>query len=389
LCEKAHELEMRVILDAVFNHTGNDSLYFNQYGTYDSIGAYQSEKSKYASFYFEPYWKDGVKKYPSWWDFSNLPRCNGNSPQWRSYIFGEGGIIDKWFSLGIDGIRLDVADELQDDFIEGIRIAVKRNKPDGFIIGEVWKNPMRMNRGYLESGKGMDSVMNYLLVDSLIRYFKYADVSKLESIIQEILIEYPADTIFALMNFTSTHDISRAIEIFACDDFQQYGEWSWNLLNDSLPWIRNHKLSTSQYKRGREIYKAYVFTLVFLPGILSIFYGDEVGLQGIGNLANRAPYPWNKRDKKLLKFFRDMGKVRKKEKFLETAELKVISIDGQKLIFERYDGQSRIIVVVNRTDTYVKCEIPKKYKAYDIVYSLNNSTDHELTPYGGIAVKVK
>ena len=71
--------------------------------------------------------------------------------------------------LGIDGLRLDVADELSDDFIEKIRIAVKRNKVDGFIMGEVWKNPMRMGRGYISSGKCMDTVMNYPLIDALLR----------------------------------------------------------------------------------------------------------------------------------------------------------------------------------------------------------------------------
>ena len=69
---------------------------------------------------------------------------------------------------------------------EKIRIAVKRNKEDGFILGEVWKNPMRMNRGYIESGKGMDSVMNYSLIDALIRYFKYGDVNKFSYIIKDI-----------------------------------------------------------------------------------------------------------------------------------------------------------------------------------------------------------
>ena len=67
---------------------------------------------------------------------------------------------------------------------------IKRNKEDGFILGEVWKNPMRMGRSYIDSGKGMDSVMNYQLVDALIRYFKYSDVNKLDYIIKDIQREY-------------------------------------------------------------------------------------------------------------------------------------------------------------------------------------------------------
>ena len=78
--------------------------------------------------------------------WNNLPVCNGNSPEWIEYITGKGGIIDQWFALGIDGLRLDVADELTDHYINKIYEAVIRNKEDGFILGEVWKNVMRMKR---------------------------------------------------------------------------------------------------------------------------------------------------------------------------------------------------------------------------------------------------
>ena len=302
LCKKAHEKGMKVILDAVFNHTGNDSKYFNEYGTFNTIGAYQSIYSTYAPFYRKHY-NDGKIYYDYWWGMPNLPVCNGYSNEWQNYILGENGVIDKWFNLGIDGLRLDVADELTDEFIEGIRTAVKRNKEDGFILGEVWKNPMRMNRGYIESGCGMDSVMNYQLVDALIRYFKYSDIYKLDYIIKDIKREYPTDTINTLMNFTSTHDISRAINIFSTYDFQEYGEWAWNLLKNDLDWCKNFKLTPSQYQQGKEMYKAYIYTLTFMPGILSIFYGDEIGLEGIGNLANRKPYPWNKQDLDLFRVY--------------------------------------------------------------------------------------
>ena len=269
LCEKAHELDMKVILDAVFNHTGNDSKYFNEYGTYPELGAYQSLDSKYSPFY-RKHDNNGHTEYEYWWGMKNLPECDGNAPEWIDYITGENGIIDKWFDLGIDGLRLDVADELTDNFISLIRKAVKRNKKDGLIIGEVWKNPMRMNREYISSAKEMDSVMNYLLVDALLRYYKYADVSKLSSIIREILTEYPDDTIKTLMNFTSTHDITRAINLFSCNEFQEYGEWGWNLNNNDNNWCKNYVLTREQYEYGKQVYEAYVFVLNFLPGIFNI-----------------------------------------------------------------------------------------------------------------------
>ena len=386
LCDKAHQKGMKVILDAVFNHTGNDSKYFNEYGTFDTIGAYQCIYSTYAPFYRKHY-HDGKLYYDYWWGMPNLPVCNGNSSEWKQYILGKNGIIDKWFSLGIDGLRLDVADELTDEFIEGIRHAVKRNKEDGFILGEVWKNPMRMNRGYIESGCGMDSVMNYQLVDALIRYFKYSDVYKLDYIIKDIQREYPTDTINTLMNFTSTHDISRAINIFSTNDFQQYGEWAWNPIRNDLDWCKNFKLTPSQYQQGKEIYQAYIYTLAFMPGILSIFYGDEIGIEGIGNLANRKPYPWNKQDLDLLNYFKYIGNIRKQETFLQEAELNILDINENYFMFERYTDKDRALIAINRTNEEQDFYVPKEYQNKRKVYTLNKSIEGCLSPYGGITIK--
>ena len=386
LCDEAHKKGMKIILDAVFNHTGNDSKYFNEYNTFDTIGAYQSIYSTYAPFYKKHY-HDGKLYYDYWWGMPNLPVCNGYSYEWKNYILGVGGIIDKWFNLGIDGLRLDVADELTDEFIEGIRIAVKRNKEDGFILGEVWKNPMRMNRGYIESGRGMDSVMNYPLIDALIRYFKYTDINKLSYIIKDIQREYPEDTIHTLMNFTSTHDISRAINIFSTYDFQEYGEWAWNPIRSDLDWCKNFNLTKEQYEYGEEVYKAYIFALTFMPGILSIFYGDEIGIEGLGNLANRKPYPWNKQDLELLNYFKYIGNIRKEESFLQQANLNVLDINKDYFMFERYTKDEQALITINRTNEEKEFYLPREYQNKTKTYTLNKSKPGYLSPYGGIAIK--
>lgn len=387
LCDAAHQRGMRVVLDAVFNHTGNDSKYFNEYGTFPNIGAFQSPDSEYSKFYRKSY-EFGQVKYDYWWGMTNLPVCDGSSNEWKNFITGESGVIDHWFSLGIDGLRLDVADELTDEFIELIRKAVKRNKEDGFILGEVWKNPMRMGRSYIDSGVGMDSVMNYSLVDALIRYFKYGDVNKLDYIIRDIKLEYPKDTINTLMNFTSTHDISRAINIFSTYDFDPYSEWAWNLKNNDLEWCRRFKLTKEQYKYGRDLYEAYVFCLTFMPGILSIFYGDEVGLEGIGNLANRKPYPWEHRDKKLLEFFRYIGNIRESEQLLKEADLNMLDINKELLMFERFNDEDSLLVAINRTDNEKGFLLPSGYeKTESGVYTLKRSLPGKLNPYGAVAIK--
>lgn len=215
----------------------------------------------------------------------------------------------------------------------------------------------------------------------------YEDVCKLKYILEDIICEYPKDTINTLMNFTSTHDISRAINIFGADEFNGYSEWAWNLKNNDLEWCRNFKLTLEQYKKGRDIFEAYTFALAFLPGILSIFYGDEVGIQGIGNLANRKPFPWGREDKNLLQFFRCIGSIRGKEKFLEQADLNIVDINKQYMMFERTSEDAEILVLVNRTQFDSEISIPSKYEKCNKVYSLKKSTRKKLTPYGGVAVK--
>jgi glycosidase len=390
LCDEAHKRGMKVVLDAVFNHTGSDSKYFNKFASFNELGAYQSEQSKYSNFFRKRYnSKTGKQEFDYWWGMDNLPVCNGDSPEWINYITGENGIIDQWFKLGIDGLRLDVADELTDYFIEQIKIAVERNKKDGFILGEVWKNFMRMNRGYISSGKGMHATMNYPLVDALMRYFKYADTEKLRWTISDIINEYPEESIYALMNFTSTHDISRPITVFGSkEEFSSYSEWVWDALKkDDRDYCEKFTLTKEEYEHAKEVYKAYVTTLAFMPGILSIFYGDEAGVEGLGNLSNRKTFPWGKEDQDLVEFFTSIGKIRLNNNFLEQATLNLVKINRDYLMFERNSNNHSAIIAVNRTDQNQPIELPEEYQDKEVIYTLKKSTKTSLSPYGAIAIK--
>lgn len=396
LCEEAHSRGMKVVLDAVFNHTGSDSKYFNKYKNpewNDGKGAYNDFESEYRNFYRWHYDSNTMRMEPDyWWGFDTLPVCDGNSKVWRDYITGEGGIIDQWFNLGVDGLRLDVADELTDEYIELIRKAVHRNKSDGFILGEVWKNPMYMGRSYIESGKGMDSVMNYNLIGAMIRYFRYGEADELARKIREIRSTYPTDTMNTAMNFTSTHDMTRGIDLWNSEIFNYHGEWPWNLINDSHEFCKQYKLTEEQYERAKEIYMAYVFGLAFMPGIFSIFYGDEIGVQGVGNLNNRQPMPWgdlSKADRSLYDFFRVIGYVRKKQEFMHEADIKVHNINVNYMAFERILGEEKALVVVNRTPLEHEFVVPEEYKDSQEVYRFKTKEDGKLSPYGGVLIKKK
>lgn len=385
LCEEAHKKGMKVVLDAVFNHTGNDSKYFNEYNSFDTVGAYQSPNSPYLPYY-DYKLKDGKPEFKYWWDQKNLPKCNSNGQAWRNYITGPGGIIDQWFNLGIDGLRLDVADELSDEFIEEIRKAVRRNKKDSLIIGEVWESPMRKNRGFLSSGKGMDTIMSYNFMSSLIKYFRDGNSEELDSKIKEIMYEYPDGTLFSAMNSTSTHDMTRGINLWDKNIFQENGEWPWDLISNDPDFIRSYQLE-EQYNKAKAIYMAYVFTLTFFPGNLAIFYGDEAGVQGIGNLDNRKPFPWGREDQEFLQFFQTVGKIRKDEPFMQQADYRTKEITPGHFSYERLSEYEKLFFLINRTNEYEEIEIPKEYQDSPKIYTLKKSTPKILTPYGGIAIK--
>ena len=389
LCDEAHKLGMKVILDGVFNHTGNDSKYFNELGNYDSKGAYNNPDSEYSKFYKKRN-VDGKTYYNYWWGFNNLPECDSNSVEWQQFICGEGGVIDQWFDCGIDGLRLDVADELSDYYLELIRKACHRNKEDSFIYGEVWENPMRMGRSYISSGKGMDSVMNYQWMDSLIRYYNYGDVHKFKDKVEEVLIEYPIDTINSLMNSTSTHDFSRIITILGKPElFNYYSKWGWDLVNSDIEFIRQFKLTEEEYKRGVEKYLSYLMALGFMPGNFTIFYGDEVGLEGLGNLQNRRYMPWEKvtDENEILKMIRSIGEVKSTNPFLSDADMRILDMDDRFILYERYKNQKGILVGVSRSDEGVRIKVPSDYSNGEKVLTLKKSNINTLNPYGGIIIK--
>jgi glycosidase len=386
LCNEAHKRGIRIVLDAVFNHTGDNSKYFNRQGKFDTTGAIQDPNSYYGSFYR----KNDKGEYDCWYGFNHLPRCNGESYNWQQYIYGEGGIIDQWFDLGIDGLRLDVADELTDSFIENIRKAVHRNKEDGLIIGEVWKYAMTEPRSYMASGKGMDSQMDYPLCDALMRYFRFADTYKAKGVIQNILNEYPKEIRNVLMNFTSTHDISRPINIFGSDKFVYDRPYIWDTIKDGEKQLPAHvfndyKMTMEEYRKGKELFEAYSFCLNFMPGILSIFYGDEIGMTGYGNIINRSPFDLTKADRELLEFFRILGQARKRETFLKEADLKMLDINDKYIMFERNSNNGDALIAVNRTDESIPYNIPSSYEKYDNAYTMKLSNRKTLNPYSGVA----
>ena len=350
LCQEAKKYGISVILDGVFSHTGADSVYFNKNGRYPEQGAYQSKDSKYYDWYtFINY----PNVYEAWWGIDTLPNVCENNEDYTEFICGEEGVLHYWLSKGAAGFRLDVADELPDQFLNNLRKSVKNFDKEKIVIGEVWedasnKESYGIKRRYL-LGDQLDSVMNYPFREAIINFVKGGDPVYFIDSIMTILEHYPKPTIDVLMNFVSTHDIERAINRLGgeyCDD-------------KSKDWMAEKYLTDEQYAHGKNLLKVAMALQFFLPGVPSIYYGDEAGLQGYKDPFNRRCYPWGHEDKELIAYVSELSRVRKSIFNMKYGKTYFVIndtelVDSRIAAFTREGKPRDYIVFVNRSGDEVR-----------------------------------
>mgnify|MGYP002523898190 FL=1 len=339
---------IKAIFDGVYNHTGADSLYFNKYGTYSSCGAYNSPSSPYLSWY---YFNNYPEDYESWWGFKSLPKLNPYSG-FRKFVLNE--VIPKYMRLGFSGVRLDVVDEIPDEFVKDIRAAVKNEDEDGAVIGEVWEDATNkiaygVRRKYF-LGKELDSVMNYPLKNAIIDFLLHADSTSFVKVAREQINNYPKASLDVLMNVLSTHDTSRLITVLGR---------SRVIVDKDL--MKDETLDEEEYAKGKNLAKiAYVLAYTAY-GVPSLYYGDEAGVYGDLDPYNRLCYPWGKEDKELLEFFRKLGEIRKNEVF-KTGTFRFIHTDEKVVIFERKFKNKSVVIAASRENADVKLKFSRPLK---------------------------
>ena len=351
LLDAAHEKGMKVILDGVFNHSGADSLYFNKFGTYDSLGAYQSKSSPYYDWY---YFKKFPDEYACWWGCDNVPDLNKSNKDYRALVFGKNGVVEKWQKLGADGWRLDVVDELPIDFVNLLIKKIKSVNKDALVIGEVWEDAStKVSYGELRPyllGDQLDGTMNYPFMKAIIAYVRDGDEKFFKDTVQSILENYPKETVYCLMNSLGTHDTVRIIN--ALSDVRAHG------------WSKTHKLGyklpDSEYEKAKKkLYLASVLQFT-LPGIPSIFYGDEAGLQGFDDPINRRPYPWGSEDKEILAHYKKLGRIRRENRAVFSGGFNMRDENGL-VAYERASGDDEILIAVNAGADDTTLLINKEY----------------------------
>ena len=339
LIAEAKKRGIGVILDGVFNHSGADSVYFNQLGHYDSLGAYQSWDAPYHDWYYFDRFPD---EYHSWWGCKVVPTLNKSAAGYRDLLFREGGVIDKWTGFGIDGWRLDVVDELPTDFVDLLRAAIKKANKDAVVIGEVWEDASTKVsygtlRPYLTKGE-LDGVMNYPFKEAILSFCSYGGARAFGTKVMRIYENYPQDVLNSSMTLIGTHDTVRAINALSGVDV------SFTSKEQRL----NMTLSDEAYRLAKRRLKIASLLQFLLPGVPSVYYGDEAGLQGYEDPMNRAPYPWGKEDEELVAHYRFLGGLRKKYKEVLLGGMDVRE-QGELLILHRFKEGKNLFAVVNPT----------------------------------------
>jgi glycosidase len=309
LCRDAHDLGLRVVLDGVFSHTGKNSVYFDSEGHFGGGAVSKGAHSKYYEWYD---FQEFPGKYTSWWGIESLPCVNELCPSYQEYMLGDDGVVAKWLRLGADGFRLDVADELPDEFILALRRRVKAVKPQAVVIGEVWEDASNkvsygVRRAYFTGGE-LDGVINYPMRKAILAFAQGADDgSALAETVMTLAENYPAPALDCTMSVLGTHDTER--------------------IGTVLP------------ERAQR--RCAAFLQFALPGSPVIYYGDEAGLTGGADPMCRLPFPWGREDSSLQALYRQLSRLKNENPALRRGDIHFLqAADGCIRFLRRTEEQA-------------------------------------------------
>ena len=303
LCEKAKKLGIRIMLDGVFNHTGVNSKYYREH----------------------PEWfqHDENGDVVCWWGVKDLPQVDELNPEFSELICGENGVIRYWLRAGASGWRLDVADELPNEFLMKIREAVKAEGSDKVVIGEVWEDASYKfdygKRMRFFGGKELDSVMNYPVRQDILDYMSGA-IGSAEFAARQIsrMENYPPEAWAGCFNMLGSHDRERILTLLGSE----------------------------------EAVKFAAALLYSLPGVPVLYYGDEVCLEGGRDPDNRRSFPWEKlaEKKEMTEHFRKLGRLRNGSETLKKGSLSIFEGDNGTLVVERTSGPETAVFCFDRAN---------------------------------------
>ena len=305
--KKAHKLGLRVILDGVFNHCSRG---FFQFNSLMELG----KNSPYVDWFHVHGWPlhaySGKPNYDCWWGFPALPKFNTDNPDVREYLFSVG---EYWMRHGIDGWRLDVPNEIDDDsFWQEFRRRIKAINPDAYIVGEIWDEPSRWLKG-----DQFDGVMNYPLRRAVLAYLFDEKPIDLAEFAKRLREAFPAGRFGVPMNLLGSHDTIRLASL-PCSNLQRV--------------------------------KLALAILFFLPGAPCIYYGDEIGMEGGKDPDNRRTFPWESlsdgRRSPVFRFMNELIALRNKERVLREGALEIV-YSSRHLSIVRTLGKKKMTLCIS------------------------------------------
>lgn len=327
LCSEAHKRDIKIILDGVFSHTGSNSRYFDKEGVFGG-GAYHDKNSPYRSWYELG---DHPEDYTSWWGVKTLPCVREMDESYIRFIIeDEDSVVAHWLRAGADGFRLDVADELPDEFIAMLRKRLKDIDPNALLLGEVWEDASNKvsygsRRQYFTGGE-LDSVMNYPFRRAIIDYVCGADDGRaLAETVMTIAENYPRGVLGMLMNMLSTHDTPRILSVLSPEKYPR---------DKSL--AAGYRMSEKARGVAERRLRLAAFMQFTLPGMPCIYYGDEIGTEGLADPFCRGYFDWDRAENNsLLEYFRALAELRTRESALSHGDVTAEYLGGGLTVLTR------------------------------------------------------
>ena len=337
LAAEAKRRGIKLMLDGVFSHTGDDSLYFDRKGIHG--GACGDSESPYREWYdFQEY----PGSYRCWWGFQSLPEVKELTPSYMEFI---GRVLEHYAQMGITSWRLDVADELPDEFIAFLRKKLKSLDLQGVLVGEVWEdasNKRSPNRRKYVDGRELDSVTGYPFREAVLDFLMFRTGA--QGFCDELwqrMENYPAPFCRANLNLLGSHDTARILSALG-------GAPPRDTLTREEQ-ARFH-LSGPARKLAVQRLKAAAALQFILPGVPCVYYGDEAGAVGTEDPFNRGPYPWGREDGEILPHYRMLGALRRCSA-VQKGGLGLAAVGEDVAVLLRRQGNQGILLAVNRRES--------------------------------------
>lgn len=380
-CKEAHERDMLVCVDLIFNHMGDNSYFFKKALAGDA---------KYRNWFV---W-DSRGSPIGWYGFKDMPETNKLSTEFQEYACN---VTEKYIKHGADGIRYDLGEIIPREFLLEQQKRIKSLDKETLTVSEMWDFAIKRGNPQLYDGQ-VNSLMNYPLLDAILRWVRYGNYLHFNSCMN-FLAKYPLEVQNILWNHLDTHDTPRAITMLAGEGMLE-NPMAGKIFDIEAPWRVQNGFDTFGFrkysaehdkvlqKNAIPMLKIAELILYLMPGIPIVFYGTEVGLSGYKDPFNRKPYPWQHENKELRQYFIGLGQMRNNNVDVLKDGFCYTDANERLLEITRTSRDGIIVAYINRTDTQQPIYTPyASTLGAKQIFQINGGNTQFLPPYGATVLR--